>query len=392
MFARVIVAPPGGPAERLAEYLTDGELSGAIDAAAVPILIVDDPPPAASAVAGALNARAAFAHLDPERLIVIARRSQLLATLAYLENEASAAVIAGELLRAFDASGRSVMRMPLARRTLDFTDGARVMGILNVTPDSFYDRGRFKHVDRARERAAEMTRQGAAAIDVGGQSYADGIARIDVAEECARVVPVVEALVRDDLGVVLSIDTCRPAVADAALAAGADVINDCSGLADAQLARVVAGHDAGLVVMHLKGELNVRADEYSYGDALAEVAGFLRERTERVVAIGVRRERIMIDPGLEFGKEPCTDLEILNRFADLRGLGFPILLAASRKSFIRRIVGRPYDELLVSSLAAAAVGVLAGAALVRAHDVTETVELCRMLAAVRPQNGRSPRL
>jgi len=257
------------------------------------------------------------------------------------------------------------------------------MGIVNVTPDSFHDRGRYSGVDRARERAAEMVALGADVIDIGGQSYAHWNPQIAAEEERDRVVPVVRALVRDRIGAILSIDTFRASVAEAALDAGAHVINDCSGLADQALAGVVARYDAGLVVMHLKGELNVRAPAYAYDDALAEILDFIRERTDRARAAGVAADAIAIDPGFEFGKEPRTDLEILARFGDLRSLGYPILFATSRKSFIGRVFDRPSDELLVPSLATAALGIVAGAALVRVHDVAETVQLATMLAAVR---------
>jgi dihydropteroate synthase len=229
-----------------------------------------------------------------------------------------------------------------------------------------------------------MVEAGADVIDVGGQSYAHWNPAIAADEERTRVVPVVEALVRDGLGVPLSIDTWKSVVAEAALEAGADLINDCSGLADARLPGVVARHDAGLVVMHLKGELNVRAPEYRYADALAEISAFLRERLDRARAAGVAADSLVVDPGLEFGKEPETDLEILERFGDLRALGVPILFAASRKSFIGRIFARPAKELLIPSLATAALGIAAGARLVRVHDVAETKQLARMLAACLP--------
>jgi dihydropteroate synthase len=229
-----------------------------------------------------------------------------------------------------------------------------------------------------------MVELGADVIDIGGQSYAHWNPTIAAEEERARVVPVVEALVRDGIGVPLSIDTWKSSVAEAALAAGADLINDCSGLADAALAGVVARYDAALVVMHLKGELNVRAAAYAYADAQAEISDFLRERLDRARAAGVAPESLIVDPGLEFGKEPETDLEILERFGDLRALGVPILFAASRKSFIGRIFARPAKELLVPSLATAALGIAAGARLVRVHDVAETKELARMLAAALP--------
>jgi dihydropteroate synthase len=264
-----------------------------------------------------------------------------------------------------------------------------MMGIVNVTPDSFYDRasGLADVLDRTRAIAAA----GGALVDVGGQSYAHWNPRIAADEERARVVPAVEAIRAGGIDVAISIDTFKASVADAALRAGAHLINDCSGLSDPALAGVVAEHDAALVVMHLKGELNVRDPRgYHYGDALAEIVEFLFAKTEAALAAGVKRDAIAIDPGLEFGKEPETDLEILDRFGELRALGYPILFASSRKSFIGRIFNRPAKELLVPSLATAALGIAAGARMLRVHDVAETVQLARMYAAVLP--GRRERL
>jgi dihydropteroate synthase len=276
----------------------------------------------------------------------------------------------------------------LRDRTLDVRDEARVMGIINVTPDSFYDRaaGLEDVVVRARAIAAA----GGALVDVGGQSYAAWNERVSPEEERDRVVPAVEAIRAAGIDLTISIDTFKASVADAALAAGAHVINDCSGLSDPALAAVVAKHDAALVVMHLKGELNVRDPAgYTYADVMQEIIAFLYERTEAALAAGVRRDAIVIDPGLEFGKEPRTDLEILDRFGELRTLGYPILFASSRKSFIGRIFGRPAKELLVPSLATAAIGITAGARLVRVHDVFETVQLAQMLAAITPRRRAS---
>ncbi|MBD5607030.1 MAG: dihydropteroate synthase, partial [Candidatus Eremiobacteraeota bacterium] len=301
---------------------------------------------------------------------------------------AQAAAVVDELLRAFDADRERAMHLRTRDLTLDFSARTGVMGILNVTPDSFYDRGRYSGIDAARARAAEMVELGASTIDIGGQSYAHWNARIAADEERARVVPVVEALVRDGLGVPLSIDTFKSPVAEAALAAGAPLINDCSGLSDPDLASVVARYDAALVVMHIKGQLNVRDDAYPYDDALGEISAFLRERLDRALADGVARDSLMVDPGLEFGKEPQTDLEILERFGDLRSLGYPILFAASRKSFIGRVFDLPAKELLVPSLATAAIGISAGACLVRVHDIAETAQLARMMGAVRRDNRR----
>ena len=269
--------------------------------------------------------------------------------------------------------------------TFEVADRALVMGIVNATPDSFYDRGRFAGVQAARARAHELVAQGARIIDLGGRSYAAGNPIVDAQEQCRRVIPIVEALLRDGVEAALSIDTPDAAVAQAALAAGASIINDCSGLADPHMAAVVANYDAALVVMHIKGKLNIREpDTYLYADPVAEISAFLRERTERARAAGIAADSIVIDPGLEFGKEPRTDLEILDRFAEFGDLGYIMMLAASRKSFIGRTLKRPAGDLLAPSLAAAAMGILAGTRIVRAHDVAETVLLADFIAATRP--------
>jgi len=264
------------------------------------------------------------------------------------------------------------------------------MGILNVTPDSFYDRGRHSGLDRARARAAEMVEAGASLIDIGGQSYAHWNPRVALDEELRRVVPVVEALVADGVPIPLSIDTFKAPVADAALAAGAALINDCSGLSDPDLPRVVAKYDAGLVVMHLRGELNVRNIEaYVYDDVMREIIEFIGERLGRARGAGVAHDALIADPGLEFGKEPETDLEILQRFSELRALGVPLLLASSRKSFLGRVFHQPAHGLLIPSLATAAIGIAAGARILRVHDVAETVQLAKTFAALDPEYRRS---
>ncbi len=377
--------------ERLADYLDGAEIRSAAALADASVLILDAQPGETSeileAAVAALSRAGAFARVSDGRLIAVATRSALDDALAESGERPKRAL--KELLRAFDAAHARPTRVRLRDRELDLAERAHVMGILNVTPDSFYDRGRYSGVDAARARAAEMVELGASTIDIGGQSYAHWNPQIEAREEAERVVPVVEALVRDGIGVPLSIDTFKSSVADAALAAGAHLINDCSGLSDERLAGVVARYDAALVVMHLKGKLNVRDAAYPYDDALAEICSFLRERTDSALAAGVARDSLIVDPGLEFGKEPATDLEILERFGDLRSLGYPILFAASRKSFIGRIFDRPAKELLVPSLATAAVGIAAGAGLVRVHDVAETAQLARMLGAIRRDGRRA---
>jgi len=268
----------------------------------------------------------------------------------------------------------------LRERTLALRE-PRVMGIVNVTPDSFYDRA--GGADEALAQARAMVRAGAAVIDVGGRSYAAGNGDVPEDEERARVVPAVRAIAQAGLDVAISVDTVRASVADAALRAGAHLVNDCSGLADARLVAVVAEHGAALVVMHLRGRLAVREPEpFHYDDVVAEVGAYLAERAARALAGGVARDAVVLDPGLEFGKEPDADLEILARFGELRALGFPLLLAASRKRFLGRIVGKPAAELLPASLAAVAAGVAGGARLIRTHDVAATVDAVRVLWAI----------
>ena len=250
------------------------------------------------------------------------------------------------------------------------------MGILNVTPDSFYDGGRFVSRDAALARAHEIASEGAAILDVGAQSYAASNEPVDEEEELRRLVPIVEALAGERLPLALSVDTFRSRVAREVLVRGADLINDCSGMSDAALPAVVAEFDAALVVMHIKGRLNVREPAlYVYDDPLAEIVAFLRERIARACQAGVAEESIVVDPGLEFGKEPETDLEILRRLGELVALGYPVLLAASRKNFLSRLTGRDTEDLLGPSLAAAALGREAGARIFRVHDVKETAAL-----------------
>lgn len=256
------------------------------------------------------------------------------------------------------------------------------MGILNVTPDSFYDGGRYTGRDAALARAHEIVEAGAEIIDVGGQSYAATNAPVSEDEELRRLAPVVEALVAERLPAAISVDTYRARVVREVLGIGADLINDCSALSDPGVPGVVASFDAALVVMHLLGRLFVREPErYVYADPVVEIANALRELAARACAAGIQPESILIDPGLEFGKEPQTDAEILRRFDEFASLGHPMLLAASRKSFIGRLLDLPTEKLLAPSLAAAALGWFGGARIFRVHDVGETVLLLRMLHA-----------
>ncbi len=379
---RLFATTPAARAQRIASVLPVE--AAALIAAADDVEVLLDPAPGTGvdAVVSVLRDCGATAVRRADGALVVAvTRPQLVAAVDSTEDEEAVAV--RRLLEAYDRCTAEPGDFRLRERTLDLRMEARVMGIVNVTPDSFYERasGLADVVERTRAIAAA----GGALVDIGGQSYAHWNPRIAADEERDRVVPAVEAIRADGIDLAISIDTFKASVADAALRAGAHVINDCSGLSDPALAGVVAAHDAALVVMHLKGELNVRnAQGYTYGDALAEIVEFLYEKTEAALAAGVNRASIAVDPGLEFGKEPETDLEILDRFGELRALGYPILFASSRKSFIGRIFNRPAKELLVPSLATAGLGIAAGARMLRVHDVAETVQLARMYAAVLP--------
>jgi dihydropteroate synthase len=368
---------------RYGSALSDGAARALSRAADARILAIDDALPAAASAA-LIRIGAVVVPAGASTLIAVSR--------AALERgiesaSGDARAFLDGLVRAFDRAAAPAAALRARDRTIALDAEARVMGIVNVTPDSFYER--VVGVDAAVAKTREIVAAGAALVDVGGQSYAHWNPRIAPEEEAGRVVPTVEAIVAANLDVTISVDTFKAAVADAALAAGAHLINDCSGLSDRALPETVARHGAGLVVMHLKGTLMVREPEaYVYRDALAEIVDFLYERTERAVAEGVAREAIAVDPGLEFGKEPQTDLEILDRFAELRALGYPILFASSRKSFIGRVFDRPAKELLVPSLATAAIGIAAGARILRVHDVAETVQLARMMAAIAPSRRR----
>lgn len=302
-------------------------------------------------------------------------------TLAAPLREAAAA-----LRRAFDPPPR---KLRAGRHVLSL-ERPLVMGILNVAKESFYDGGRYTGVDRALARAEDMVVEGAGIIDVGGQSYNHTTPPVSEVEEAARVVPVIEALAGRFPQTPLSVDTVRSSVARAALEAGAAIVNDCSGNADPRTPLLCAAYGAADVVMHLKGKLKVREPEtYLYEDVAGEIVRFLHERCEAARSAGVLEESLIVDPGLEFGKEPHDDLTILERLEEIAALGYPLLVAASRKSFMGRIFDLPASELGAPSAAVAAHSVLAGARIVRTHDIEFTVRLVTMLHAIGSGDKRA---
>ncbi|MDB5425597.1 MAG: folP [Phenylobacterium sp.] len=267
----------------------------------------------------------------------------------------------------------------------------RVMGVLNVTPDSFSDGGRFAGFDAALAEARRLIADGADILDIGGESTRPGATPVDEAEEIARVEPLIRAVAAEST-IRISIDTMKPAVAGAAVAAGAVIWNDVTALRHApDSLATAAALGCDVVLMHMQGEPGTMQAEPHYGDVVAEVAEFLVERAEAAMAAGVARERIWLDPGIGFGKHMIRhNLPLLAGLDRIVALGFPVLLGVSRKSFISALddASRPADERLGGSIAAALAGAAAGVAAVRVHDVRETVQALRVWTAIA-QAGRA---
>ncbi len=264
-------------------------------------------------------------------------------------------------------------------------DKTIIMGVLNVTPDSFSDGGRYLDPRAASDRALAMVNEGADIIDVGGESARPGSEAISVAEEIRRVLPVIESITLRG-STPISIDTCKHEVADAALSAGATIVNDISGLRhDPEIATVVARHQAGLVLMHMRGSSATMQQDTSYDDLISEVVEFLGRAATRAEAAGVKKQLIMVDPGIGFGKDVRGNLELLKAVGRLAAeLDKPVLVGASRKSFIGKLTGAEVDQRLPGSLAAACAAVINGAAAVRVHDVAATRQAVDVAINLRP--------
>ena len=264
----------------------------------------------------------------------------------------------------------------------------RVMGILNVTPDSFFDGGRHDDPDRAVERGRTLAAEGADIVDVGGESTRPGARAVDASVEIARVVPVVEALAAE--GIPVSVDTSKPEVMRAALAAGASMVNDVRALLEPGAMEVVASSGAAVCLMHMRGTPESMQVETAYAHVVAEVRDFLARRAAACERAGIARNRIVVDPGFGFGKGVAENLALLRRLRDLVAAGYPVLAGLSRKSTIGAITGRSPGDRLAGSLAAALTAVERGAAIVRVHDVRETVDALRVYAAAAAVTDDSP--
>jgi dihydropteroate synthase len=267
------------------------------------------------------------------------------------------------------------------RKVLD-GDRSHVMAIVNRTPDSFYDRGRTYELGAAVDRATQAVEEGAAIIDIGGVKAGPGD-EVTAAEETSRVVPLIEALRAAHPEVVISVDTYRADVADAALRAGADVINDAWQQPEPRIVEVAARHDAGIVCTHAGGQVpRTRPHRVEYDDVVTDVVDVLSTLAARAVTAGVRRESVLIDPGHDFGKNSRHSLTVTAGLPALVATGWPVLVALSRKSFLGEVLGVGADDRLAGTLAATAVSALLGARVFRAHDVAATIQALQVVDAI----------
>jgi dihydropteroate synthase len=257
-----------------------------------------------------------------------------------------------------------------------------VMGILNVTPDSFSDGGRYLDPQIAIRHAQQMAGAGAALIDVGGESTRPGAEEVSAGEEIRRVVPVIEALAANTQ-LPISVDTSKPEVMIAAVRAGASMINDVRALREPGALEAASSSNAAVCLMHMQGEPRTMQSEPYYLDVVSEVGEFLARRVEACVAAGIERERLVLDPGIGFGKQLEHNLALLAALPRLGELGLPLLIGVSRKSMFKALLGRALEQRLAGSIATATAAALAGAHIVRAHDVIETVDALKVAIALR---------
>ena len=261
------------------------------------------------------------------------------------------------------------------------------MGVVNVTPDSFSDGGRYPDAESAVDHGLRLAAAGADVVDVGGESTRPGADPVPAGEELDRVLPVVRALAAE--GIRVSIDSSKPAVAAAAVEAGATMVNDVTGLVDPAMQEVAARSGAGVVIMHMQGEPRTMQHDPSYGNVVAEVTGFLVDRAEAAEAAGVRRDRIAIDPGIGFGKSFDHNLDLLRNLGTLVATGYPVLVGTSRKRFLDRILGGnvPPAERDAATGATVALAVEQGVAAVRVHNVAMTTHIARTVEAIMERAG-----
>ena len=276
--------------------------------------------------------------------------------------------------------GASFARLLAEWRAVGRSAPALIMGIINVTPDSFSEGGLFADTEAAIAHAGALAAAGAAILDIGGESTRPNAIPVPAHEEMLRALPVIRAA--SETGAVISVDTVKPSVAEAALSAGAHVVNDIRGLqGDPEMAHIAARHGAGVVIMHNPGFLG--SSSGTEGDPVSACLAFFERSLAIAAEAGIAADRIVLDPGFGFGKTVEQSLELLARLPELTGTGHPILVGISRKSFIGKLLGREPDQRLIGTLATHVAAALGGAAILRVHDVAEHVDAARMAAAIR---------
>lgn len=290
--------------------------------------------------------------------------------------------IASEIKEVLSSLEEQIRILKIGRYEYDLSTRTLVMGILNVTPDSFSDGGKFLEYSAALSQAKKMVEEGVDIIDIGGESSRPGAEPVSLKEELARVIPVIESLA-PEIERPISIDTYKAEVARQALDAGADMVNDISGLRmDEKMAQLVAERNVPVVIMHIQGTPRNMQDNPQYEDVVGEIIAFFRERIEVALEAGVKKERIIIDPGIGFGKTVEHNLQIMHSLSQFKSLGRPILLGTSRKSFIGAVLDLSVEERLEGTAATLAYGISQGADIIRVHDVKEAVRVARMTDAI----------
>ena len=328
--------------------------------------------------------RPGFASLKPGELSLIGTPEQL-RRFSQASNSGPRALkqLTEKIHALLDNYLRTDYKIPLRGALLDLGGRTHVMGVLNVTPDSFSDGGLYANTDRAVERGIKMAQEGADLIDIGGESTRPGAQAVSEDEELGRTIPIIERLSRE-IATPISVDTYKSGVADKALKAGASIVNDISGLRfSPDMAKVAAEHNAAVIIMQIKGTPGDMQANPVYADVVGEIIAYLRESLELALKAGVSRDRILIDPGIGFGKTLEHNLIILDRLNEFRVLGCPIVLGTSRKRFIGTVLDIPEPDQRVEGTAATiALGIAQGAHVVRVHDVAQMAKVARMTDAI----------
>ncbi|MHB1335879.1 MAG: dihydropteroate synthase [Candidatus Humimicrobiaceae bacterium] len=273
--------------------------------------------------------------------------------------------------------------LKIGKKDFDLKNETVIMGIINTTPDSFFDGGKYLKFKDACERADKIVKEGAHIIDVGGMSTRPGSKPVNIKEELERTISLIN-YIKKNHDILVSIDTCRSEVAESAIKEGADIINDISGLMlDEKMKQVAAQSGANLILMHMKGTPENMQNDPVYDDVIGEIYDFFRIKTKIALGAGVSQENIIIDPGLGFGKTPEHNFEIIKKLSDFKSLGYPIMAGASRKSFTGLLLKLLPEDRLEGSLAAAVLCVLNGASILRVHDIRETIRAIKIVKAIQ---------